>query len=838
MASWVAEIEGRREIPPLPFEEKKSPPSYEGLGFPKVPSGKMEEIPQPGSIFGTKAETLERLKKLVRKSWIPDLYYFSVAEWEQSPQTILEALKTHFDGRRLAVRSSAFNEDGAIQSLAGAFQSCLNVDTRNEDALRKAVLKVIGSYSGNPHDQVLVQPMVEDVAISGVIMTHDLSNGAPYYIINYDDESGKTDVITGGTGVNKTVVIHHHANLAYIESPRVARWLEMTREIEHLCGGRIPLDIEFAQSRDGSLYLLQVRRIAVQKNWNRAIQTRLSEALENLEQFFMEHARPRWGLAGSTTILGQMPDWNPAELIGTQPAPLSISLFRFLITDSVWQEARTSMGYRPVPQEPLMVLLAGRPYIDVRNSFNSFLPAGLPPSLENSLIDAWLHRLASHPEYHDKVEFEVAQTVLDFAFEENLESRYGDALTAEGREAYREKVRGLTSRNVSLDPGRSLPRALDRVEELRQSQEGSPEISKWPPLLRALRLLEECRQNGSLQFSIIARHGFMAEALLRSAIRRGAWSAERGEEFKRTLRTIAGELGQDFGRVMKGDLRREEFLQRYGHLRPGTFDILSPRYDQREDLFRDGQFVYDSTDRRPEYFTLTSREAAAFQALLAESELSVAPEELLSYAGQAIVGREYSKFVFTRHLSEAMESIAEWGETIGLTRDDLSYLTLHDLAETLHTPVTRDREGYFHDIAESRRAYAREMRGIRLGYILRDVHDLFVVPLHRGAANFVTTRSIERECILLDNRMAGQANLFNKIACIESADPGFDWIFTKGIAGLVTKFGGANSHMTIRCAELGLPAAIGVGEQTFERLAAASRIELRCGEKIVRPIFG
>ena len=109
-------------------------------------------------------------------------------------------------------------------------------------------------------------------------------------------------------------------------------------------------------------------------------------------------------------------------------------------------------------------------------------------------------------------------------------------------------------------------------------------------------------------------------------------------------------------------------------------------------------------------------------------------------------------------------------------------------------------------------------------------------PQHRGAANFVTSKSLEGAPIRLTNRMTGAADLFGRLVCIECADPGFDWIFTKGIAGLITKFGGANSHMTIRCAELGIPAAIGVGESLFERLASAKAVELRCGEKIARPV--
>jgi phosphoenolpyruvate-protein kinase (PTS system EI component) len=78
-------------------------------------------------------------------------------------------------------------------------------------------------------------------------------------------------------------------------------------------------------------------------------------------------------------------------------------------------------------------------------------------------------------------------------------------------------------------------------------------------------------------------------------------------------------------------------------------------------------------------------------------------------------------------------------------------------------------------------------------------------------------------------------NLAGRIVCIENADPGFDWIFARSPAGLVTKFGGANSHMAVRCAELSLPAAIGCGEQLYLRVTAAGRAELDCAESILRP---
>ena len=71
----------------------------------------------------------------------------------------------------------------------------------------------------------------------------------------------------------------------------------------------------------------------------------------------------------------------------------------------------------------------------------------------------------------------------------------------------------------------------------------------------------------------------------------------------------------------------------------------------------------------------------------------------------------------------------------------------------------------------------------------------------------------------------------NKIVLIENADPGYDWIFTYKIKGLITKYGGVNSHMAIRCREFDLPAAIGCGPQFYNEIKNKENITLDCSVK-------
>jgi phosphoenolpyruvate-protein kinase (PTS system EI component) len=66
---------------------------------------------------------------------------------------------------------------------------------------------------------------------------------------------------------------------------------------------------------------------------------------------------------------------------------------------------------------------------------------------------------------------------------------------------------------------------------------------------------------------------------------------------------------------------------------------------------------------------------------------------------------------------------------------------------------------------------------------------------------------------------------------IANADPGYDYLFAQGIRGLITAYGGPNSHMAIRSSEFAIPAVIGIGGESFARLKDGGMIDLDCRKR-------
>jgi adenylylsulfate kinase-like enzyme/phosphohistidine swiveling domain-containing protein len=765
--------------------------------------------------FKTKAESLEALAPLLRNGRVLPQFRFSVSDWRSNAAGVLAAITAApWGSDRLIVRSSARSEDGgAGRSQAGRYDSVLGVI--GSAAVAQAVDRVVDSFAndGSDEDQIFVQPMLDRVAMAGVVFSRSPA-GAPYFIINYDDRSGLTDRVTAGVGAHLETFLCLRSRPDDCP-PALAPVIALVRELEALLGCDA-IDVEFAVSDDGQLYLLQVRPLAVDRQGTVADDAKVDAALADVARKVELLSRPHPYLHGSRAVFGIMPDWNPAEIIGVRPRPLSMSLYRELITDAIWAYQRDNYGYQNLRSFPLLVDFHGLPYIDVRVSFNSFIPRDVPDDLASRLVNYYIDRLLAEPHLHDKVEFEIIFSCYTLDLPKRMVSLAECGFSPEDLAELSGSLRRLTNRIINGETG-LWRRDREKIDLLAWR---FPTICKAgiDKISRIYWLIEDCKRYGTLPFAGLARAGFIAVQLLQSFVEVGALNAEESATFMASVATVGSRIGRDFAQLPKAD-----FLARYGHLRPGTYDILSPRYDEAPDLYFDWSNARPAAPAPPPRFALSIEQLRRIQQLLKEHELDIDVLSLIEFIKAGIEGREYAKFVFSRSLSDALLLIKELGKDHGLSAEDCAFLN-YDTIRTLYSTSGSVREALLESVAHGRERHALT-RNLVLPPVVASPDEVFAFHLPPSQPNFITRKSVTAQVASVGDPPESFAG---RILFVPSADPGFDWIFSRNISGFITQFGGANSHMAIRASELGIPAVIGAGEPLYRRWQTARKLCVDC----------
>ena len=242
----------------------------------------------------TKGKALDHVRERLKGFVVPEFILLSCGVWHDDPESLLDAVQHRFGEKTVVVRSSATDEDGEHGARAGEYDSVLGVVADDRGALRAAITAVIASYAsrgnGSTGEEILVQEMVRDVVLSGVVFTHELNTGAPYYVVNYDDTSGLTNTVTSGAGeyANRPLYIHRGA-ITELRSGRFQRLLVAVSELEQVAGSAF-LDIEFALDERLQPYLLQFRAITTVLTGT-AQWRRIDAELRGIQTFVRERLR-------------------------------------------------------------------------------------------------------------------------------------------------------------------------------------------------------------------------------------------------------------------------------------------------------------------------------------------------------------------------------------------------------------------------------------------------------------------------------------------------------------------------------------------------------------------
>jgi len=772
--------------------------------------------------FQSKSSTLKLLKKQLKESKIEKIFDFTVDEWNNNKKEILNNISTNFSSK-IIVRSSALGEDSLEESHAGNFLSILNINPKLRNTVKVSIESVIDSYTkkgnSNIKNQILIQTQTKNIKISGVIFTRTPDIGSPYYIINYES-TGATDGVTKGS-VNNTVKIFRNSNLKNHKNWN--KLLNSIKEIEKITNNSC-LDIEFGITNSNGVVIFQVRPITTLNSKSIIQSEKIAKLITVSKKHFNKKDKEK-NLFGKKIIFSDMADWNPAEIIGHNTNILDYSLYDFLIMDYAWQKGRQNIGYQKINTN-LMMRFGNKPYVDVRSSFSSLIPNNINNKLKTKLLSFYLKKLEKYPYFHDKVEFEILFSCYEPFLEQRLDELVDYNFSKSEIKVLKKELLIFTNNiinnfsSILLECEKSINEMKKNrtkiLKQLRNSNCTYKELFATSELL-----LKDCKFLGTVQFSTMARIAFIASIILKNLIKNGYISTKFANEFMNSLNSPLSEFQKDQINYKKNKISKKQFLQKYGHLRPGTYDITAVRYD------KDIRFLQNMESNTLRPLKKTSVKLKNIRKVLTESGLDFSKIDFYDFVKNSIIQREEMKFEFTKNLSDSIELIAEAGKKLGFDRKDLSnmeFKTMINDSKNIDTKVLIKKWS-------KKIKHEKNKKNINENLLLPPIifsnNDFEFISYPYSKPNFITSKKLSSELFPIE-KIDNISDLSNKIILLQNADPGYDWIFSSNPSGLITKYGGVASHMAIRCAELGLPAAIGCGELLYEQLKHTSKIHLDC----------
>ncbi len=763
--------------------------------------------------LNSKAKSLTKFN--LKNATIPKLKIFKASEFTKNPQKIIFNIQRNFSGD-IAIRSSASDEDTEKKSSAGKYKSFLNINTKNQPKVKECIKKVIASYkSKNSKNIFFVQEMVKDIKSSGVVLTYRLENYMPCLNINYFDGKDSSRVTSGNKGSK---------NLIYIENKRYKiskKFLKLQKAINEIKNAthKKNLDIEFAINKTNKVFILQIRTLNIPKTYYNS-KINIDEIYKKLGKKIIKLKKKHYSLFGKTTHFGVMPDWNPAEIIGIKPKPLALSMYRELVTDHVWSENRKIYGYHDLSQFHLMTTFFGTPFIDVRIDFNSWIPKKLDNKISEKLVNYYLMKFKKKQYLHDKIEFEIIFSCLTLSTEKKL-----NEILIKNFNKHEIKDIYYQLKQINIIAYKQMFEDIKKIEDLKKKQILVDQSNLYYTD-KIYWLIEDCKKLGTLPFAGLARCGFIATEILNSFVEQKILTEDQKIKFLSNIKTITFQMKDD---IRKG---KKKFLKKYGHLRPGTYEITSKNYEENFNNYFN--FRNKIKKNKIQKFRFNNDQKNKIKKFLNKNKIYKNFDHLISFITKAIQYREYSKFVFTKSIDLVFKNLKAFGKKYNVNVEELSYLKINEILD-LHFNLSYDSpiKELKKNINFNKQEYLKN-KAIFLPDVITSEQDLYLINVEESKVNFISNKNIISN--LKEFKKTKDKEDLNYVICIENADPGYDFLFSKNIKGLITKYGGQNSHMAIRCAELNLPALIGVGENLYNQILNSKTIKIDCELKKIELI--
>lgn len=744
---------------------------------------------------------------------VPKFILFHSEYFKKNPDSTLKQIRTTFKNEKsLILRSAAYDED-TLLSNAGKYDSFL---VNNDEKIPNKLNLIFEKYK-KKGGYIIVQKYVDDSLFNGVVFTKDPDGCGNYITINF--YKGKsTKKITSGSINGNYFVFFSKTKISNIKNSYLRKVVKISLEIQNKFKSN-NLDIEFSINKKKQINIFQIRNLNLKKTMNNISYQVLFDLKKKIKKMLDDKSL----LNIDRTIYSNMTDWNPVEMLGINPKPLASSLYKELITNQVWSKSRKQLGYSDCMDLPLIHDFMGKLYVDVGLSLYSFIPDEINTKLKNKILKYYLRNFRKKPDfYYDKIESELVFSSIDFSINQRIKLLKKFNFSNNEISKIKNSLLNLTNNSVNdlkrnVNISNKIIKKTDKIIN-----------EKLHPINKIYKLINLCKNYGTLPFANIARLAFISIQFLNSMVNEKIISRKEHEKFLNSLSSVTSNLNRDLN-----SLNKNNFLKKYGHLRPNTYEINSKNYKDNYNLyFGKKKNINLSLNKK---FSFNRKTKKLIYENLKKYKINLKVNNFISFLKLSIISREESKFRFTYCLNEIFNQIIFIGKKLKINIEDLSYVDVRVILNLYNNFMyERVKDNIKVNISKNKRNYILN-QSIKLPNVIQSEKDVFLFHEKNSAATFVGKKNVFGKTAFINEKNLS-LELSGKIILIKSADPGYDFIFSKKILGLITAYGGPNSHMFIRCNEIGIPAAIGIGDKNFDKLIKSNKIFLNCLEKDIQII--
>ena len=736
-----------------------------------------EKIEVAEILLGSKSKSIHNLRG-IKTAEIPKFQVLNKSELKDF-EKILQELEN-----KVIVRSDSEFEDSFKESNAGKFLSIGPVNRKNKLEIKEAIEAVLNSYPVLSDDsRVLIQDYVGEIKSSGVITTRILQNGAPYICISISEGSNSDEVTSGSSNKLKNIYIHKDIEKLTGKYKKYQKILNLVKELIEYISYDL-LDIEFAIDEKDQIYLLQVRPLVVKTK----LEDNKGELLKNI-RYYQQLQNKSDSIFGSRTVLSNMSDWNPAEMLGESPNFLSLSIYKTFITNDSWYLQRKEFGYKGVVKDRLMFNFGNKCYIDVRASLNSFLTKSLNEDESEKIIDYQIDKLIENPELHDKIEFEIAETAYIFGLEQKINNRYKDILTKQTISNWISDLKILENNYLKI-----LNKNNKKITYFYNQLNPSMDFFDK-------KVINGIKKNMAVPFSHHARLAFIYFSHLNNFVKNEVISESEKQNLLNNLNTISSQFSKSLHNLKNKKMSYKKFISIYGHVRPNNYDLNSKNIRDEGKEFID--FLIENLQKEDNHNIDTEDTLKKIDKYLYLQRYNFSSSEWHNLFEGSIISRENSKFMYSKAID----------------------LTLNQIKQNHNLDENKIKNLNFEIFSKTGKIfYESENSYFELPDIITNSNDFLFFENLNTKPNFIGQSIVKGELSPISEKKNQRYK--DKIILLPNADPGWDWILNLPIKGMVTKYGGPNSHMAIRASEKNITSVFGVGDDLFKELQNSNILEI------------